>query len=250
VYNINRKAAAAKFAPSLLKLLNYADSHGFLLRATYIVGEHNDAADRLSRLERAGDYQLNPEIFGDICDRLHFYPKVDLFASKQNHLLPTWGGLRAPIKENEAAKFVGNAFNTSWKDMKPLIHPPIPLIFKSLKKFQREATGRAMFIAPDWQGQYWSPLLKELTDRKFVIGPITEDLLIPGSRMKKRMKDNKGTLLPPGNLAVYILRVKKHSRQFIVNQQGDCRIINPEPHSIVDLRVKEEGPLLSTPTGW
>jgi hypothetical protein len=199
------------------------DRHGFTIKATYIVGEHNDSADRVSRLERAGDYQLNPEVFNSICNKLHFYPKVDLSASKQNHLLSNWGGLRAPVKDIEGSTYVGNAFNMEWKNFKPFLHPPIPLIFRTLKKFQREANQRALFVAPDWQGQYWSPLLKELTDRKVVIGPITEDLLMPGSRMRRRIKGDKGTLLPPGNLAIYILRVRKRKGSFhqSSNYQGD-----------------------------
>jgi hypothetical protein len=206
MYNINPKAAGKDLAPSLLRLLNFSDQHDLVLKATYIIGEHNTSADKLSRLKRSGDYQLDPGLFNRACHCLHFYPKVDMFASKQNHLLPHWCGLRAPVRDKQDSTYLGNAFSLNWSsfgDRKLFLHPPIPLIYKVLKKFKQEATSRGMFVAPDWQGQYWSPLLKELTDRKIVIN-IKGDALFPNPRMKKRMKGDKGALLLQRKVAVYI----------------------------------------------
>jgi hypothetical protein len=80
-----------------------------------------------------------------------------------------------------------------------LIHLPIPLILKALSKFEGE--GReAVLIVPDWKGQIWTPLLKKLSVQKLVLGD-AEVVLEKGPDMKK-----KELALPPGNIAMYLLK--------------------------------------------
>jgi hypothetical protein len=47
-----------------------------------------------------------------------------------------------------------NAFNLAEHKVL-LIHPPIPLILKALRKFKREGK-EAVLVVPDWKGQIWT----------------------------------------------------------------------------------------------
>jgi hypothetical protein len=91
-----------------------------------------------------------------------------------------------------------NALYVSWIGMNPLIHPPIPLIYRALQKFSREGK-MGVLITPDWKGQIWSPLLRKMSIRKIVLGP-SRNVLRKGPLMKKR-----NLCLPPGNIAIHLL---------------------------------------------
>jgi hypothetical protein len=71
---------------------------------------------------------------------------------------------------------MGNAMHLIWpSDRVLLIHHPIPLILKALRKFEREGKV-AVVVVPDWKGQIWTPLLKRMSVQKLVLGD-AEDIL-------------------------------------------------------------------------
>jgi hypothetical protein len=106
----------------------------------------------------SGDYQLKEEIFQRIQRMWQCYPKVDLFASKKNRLIQTY----ASVIPRGDPDNVGNALRLNWANTKGLVllHPPIPLLLKVLKKFKEEGKI-AILIAPSWKGQVWSDLLEK-----------------------------------------------------------------------------------------
>jgi hypothetical protein len=179
------------------------------IRATHIPGKVNTVTDSLSRLERSGDYSIKKDILFKAVNQMKIHVNVDLFASTKNHRLLTFCSLRCPpqpTKESNTKLIkkggnpLGNAFHIHWGGgMVPLMHPPIPLIGRTLRKFAEEGkTG--ILIAPDWKGQVWSPLLNKLKRRKILLGESSE-ILVPGPGMKRRDQQ-----LPPGKLAMYLLR--------------------------------------------
>jgi hypothetical protein len=176
---------------------------GLQVKADYIPGEENQIADSLSRLETAGDYSLQPKVFWKAVRRLKLQPNVDLFASEYNHLLPTFGSLR---KNFANPNNLGNAFNISWENMCPLLHPPIPLISRTLDKFKKECR-EGLLIVPNWPGQKYDNLLEPLVVIKQTVG-LSEQILIEGSRMKKCIDahSEKKLTFPPGELVMYRLR--------------------------------------------
>jgi hypothetical protein len=220
MYNINRRAAAPNLAPTLRKLLNLIDRNDLRIRATHIPGSANKTTDALSRLERSGDYSLKKGILEKICPVIGIYPDVDLFASKRNHLLQTYCSLRyqpahkvnpppgliRTRKKGDAGNPLGNAFHLNWKGLTPLIHPPIPLIYRALEKFSNEG-DMSILIAPDWPGQTWNSLLHKLHVKKIVLGD-SEEVLEKGPGMKRRnMK------LPPGKIALFLLKTMQSGRR-------------------------------------
>jgi hypothetical protein len=95
---------------------------------------------------------------------------------------------------------MGNPMYLFWpKNSLLLLHPPIPLILRSLQKFEREGKV-AVLVVPDWKGQIWTPIVKSLCVNKVVLGN-AEDTLVKGTLMKK-----KDLSLPTGNLAMYLLK--------------------------------------------
>jgi hypothetical protein len=69
--------------------------------------------------------------------------------------------LRPSPKAESRNPIMGNAMHLIWpNDRVLLIHPPIPLILRALRKFEKEGCT-AVVVVPDWKGQIWTPLLKE-----------------------------------------------------------------------------------------
>jgi hypothetical protein len=88
---------------------------------------------------------------------------------------------------------MGNAMHLIWpSDRVLLIHPPIPLILKALRKFEKEGST-AVVVVPDRKGQIWTPLLKRMSVQKLILGD-AEFVLEKGPDMKKELS------LPPGNI--------------------------------------------------
>jgi hypothetical protein len=144
----------------------------------------------------SGNFQLKEEIFKRIQRMWRCYPRVDLFASKRNRLIRTYASV-IPLWDPDN---VGNALRLNWKNVKGsvLLHPPIPLLPKVLRKFKEEGKI-AILIAPAWKGQVWSDLLGRMTISTIPLGK-SENALIPGKMMKKRELH-----LTPGNLNAYLI---------------------------------------------
>jgi hypothetical protein len=194
VYNINRKAAAPSLYLYLRRLLDKAEKMNLTLTAVHIPGVENTTTDSLSCLELSGDYQIKKPVILEVLKKLQFRPNVDLFARKSNAILRNFCSLKlAKEKEKERVarmrngkpemSRLGNAFQIKWSKMNPIIHPPIPLIMKSLRKFEEEVKLAAL-IVPDWKGQPWSSLLRKLSIAKVKLGP-SEKVLIKGNLMMK-----------------------------------------------------------------
>jgi hypothetical protein len=134
-----------------------------ILTAIHIPGVENTTTDSLSRLELNGDYQIKKAVIWPVLKKLNFRPDVDLFARISNALLRTFCILKSAKekekeKENRLLKKIpetnrlGNTFQIKWSGMNPIIHSPIPLIMKSLRKFEEEGQ-LSVLIIPDWKGQ-------------------------------------------------------------------------------------------------
>jgi hypothetical protein len=130
VYN---KAAVASLDLDLHHLLKRSENPGI----------ENTTTDSLSRLELSRDYQIRKEVIWLALRKINFHPKVDLFARQSNRLLTSYCSLKK-VRSKKASEVViperrlGNPLPIKWTGLNPLIHPLIPPIFKSLKKFAEE----------------------------------------------------------------------------------------------------------------
>ncbi|KAA6356094.1 MAG: hypothetical protein EZS28_048378, partial [Streblomastix strix] len=100
-----------------------------------------------------------------------------------------------------------DGLSISWENQTPLLHPPIPLLLRTIRKVKEDHVRTAVIIAPKWPGQYWYTELLEITVQMIRLGQ-SEQVLIPGYRMKKKQWS-----LPPGEM--YMFKVS-------YNQVRDC----------------------------
>ncbi|KAA6400650.1 MAG: hypothetical protein EZS28_003828 [Streblomastix strix] len=158
-------------------------------------------ADALSRLSRAGDYQLKEKIFRQTCLQMNLKPTTDLFSQHFNYLLPrfmsTIGGHR---------EIAIDALNQTWKKELSWIHPPIPLLPAVLKKI-REEQIETMIIAPLWPGQIWYTELVNENARSLMLD-WSNEFLEPGiSLIKKNLK------LFPGKICCFLMDRSPEKRE-------------------------------------
>jgi hypothetical protein len=174
------------------------DVLGISIASAHIQGILNTETDKLSRVVRIGDYSLKQYFYLHGLRNLKVIPKLDLFANGEISKCTRFCAL-CPSQKN-GTMFMGNAMHLIWlSNIVLLIHPPIPLILKALRKFEREGK-EAVLIVPDWKGQIWTPLLKKLSVQKLVLRD-AEVVLEKVPDMKK-----KELALPSGNIAMYGLK--------------------------------------------
>ena len=85
-------------------------------------------------------------------------PKVNLFASHQNHQLPCWfSQTRHPLAA------ASNALSQSWTGLSLYAFPPIPLLEKTLIKIREDQVEEVTVIAPSWLRRSWYHILLQMT---------------------------------------------------------------------------------------
>lgn len=143
-------------------LLEEAHRRNLTLKASYLAGVDNTWADALSRGSTTSiNWSLTPACFASIC-RWAGTPQVDLFASRDSHLLPLFLSLteRTPAGGPDAFKVDWNAWGFIY--LFPPPHTQVMLrVMAKLEKFQ----GQALLIAPCWETQPWFPMLLRLQPR-------------------------------------------------------------------------------------
>ena len=139
-----------------LELWAVALDAGVSLTAQHIPGIQNTAADIASRqIETRTEWTLDKKIFQSICQKF-YKPEVDLFASRLNHQVPQYVS-RYP----DPGALAVDAFLQDWSKWTSLIHPPVVLLPRILKKIRADQ-ATALLIAPNWAGQPWFPELLQM----------------------------------------------------------------------------------------
>lgn len=104
-----------------------------------------------------------------------FCPKVDLFASPCNLKIKKYY-----TRDRCSQAIRVDALSNQWNFNKAYAFPPLPIIFKFLRKLQVEAV-EVEVIAPYWPNMPWFPLVIQLSFRDSVALPPRPDLLSRGS---------------------------------------------------------------------
>ncbi|XP_047454133.1 uncharacterized protein LOC125016013 [Mugil cephalus] len=126
------------------------------LRAMYLPGEKNQAADFLSRYKPPpGEWRLHPEVILKIWE-VFGKAEVDLFATEESTHCPLWFSLT-----EESSPLGQDALVHDWPDSLLYAFPPIPLIFPTLQRVLQQG-HRLLLVAPFWPGRTWFPLLSRL----------------------------------------------------------------------------------------
>jgi hypothetical protein len=94
------------------------------IQTVHVPGVINVVADALSRLDRSGDYQINPDLAYLLFNWWDITPTLDLFANQYNRILPRY----VSTDPNDTESIWTGAFNHTWKSEILWIHPPISTI--------------------------------------------------------------------------------------------------------------------------
>jgi hypothetical protein len=194
IYDINKFRAARTLIAPLKEIMNFVWERKIHLQAEHIPGIENVTADKLSRMERSGDYELNQEVLDSALQEMGEKIDIDLFANTRNKKCQ-----RYVTVSRRAGAAARDAFSMEWKPFCPLIHPPIPLILRCLQKIQQEG-GKGIVILPAWKGQVWANLLHRMLVKSLNLG-VSKKVLVPGKMMSRH-----GTELPPGTLLMCLVR--------------------------------------------
>ena len=144
------------------------------MTAQHITGIQNGVADTASReLDSGTEWTLDKQIFQSICQRF-YTSEVDLFASRLTHQVPKYVS-RYP----DPGALAVDAFLQDWSKWSCLIHPPVVLLPRILRKI-REDRATALLIAPNWPGQPWFPeLIQMLVDQPLLLPQFPPLVFLP-----------------------------------------------------------------------
>ena len=141
------------------------------LRAIYVPGVENTAADLLSRSgPLAGEWRLHPEVVSQLWARFG-RASVDLFASHENTHCGLWFSLTG-----QGGPLGLDALSREWPDGLLFAFPPLPLIPQVLHRV-RLGRYRVLLVAPQWPGRHWFPDLLRLVQGSPWPLPTRADLL-------------------------------------------------------------------------
>lgn len=135
-------------------------SLGGWVKAHWIPREENELADMLSKSNiMVWELLLSPWM-ADTLWRKWFTPVLDLFASRQCHLLPRYCSFLP-----DSMAVTRDCFSMSlWPNM-CYAFPPVPLISMTLDKLLRDSVGTAILVVPLWPASLWwmklQPMLLE-----------------------------------------------------------------------------------------
>lgn len=123
----------------------------------FIAGQDNTLADRLSRLNPAYEWKLNPRLF-HLINSVHGPHTIDRFASMLNAQLPRYNSRYAdPFSDG-----VDALGQLNWGRENNFVNPPMRLIPAVLRVVQAQQAW-ATIIAPYWKGAHWMQDLKRLS---------------------------------------------------------------------------------------
>jgi ribonuclease HI len=197
VFGLRRWRGNLKRAPVLREIYNMTKRIDCTIQATYLPGAQNGAADSLSRMGSAGEYYMTTATMQKILTHWNVHLTVDIFASEQTARLDRYC-TRDPKDANAMAI---DGLDIEWTNEVVLLHPPLTLILKTIRKaIQEAATG--ILIVPDWTGQTWYPLLQTISEGVMDLGPY------PTAVQKTAEMISRGWRLPPGNAHAHILGTK------------------------------------------
>ncbi|KAA6384808.1 MAG: hypothetical protein EZS28_019666 [Streblomastix strix] len=120
-------------AISLLKLTDriqeVAENFELQIHAFHIYGKENTIPESLSRLVTSGDYSLNQVILHEAIVKFRIRPSFNMFSNRRNRKFRRFVSLS---QDKWAVAY--DYLSISWQLEVPYLHPPIPLIQKTLNK--------------------------------------------------------------------------------------------------------------------
>ncbi|KAA6391837.1 MAG: hypothetical protein EZS28_012637 [Streblomastix strix] len=196
IANIYRKNAVPALSAPVRRILEISEVNQVQLLPINLQSIQNQTVDSLSRLESAGDYQLNDKAWQ--FPRLNFqrFLKVDTFSTIHNHRLPSY--IVPTFNKNASGT---DAFLQLWQNQSHLIRTPITMLLRFVYKIMMQMSSE-MVIFPDQVRYPWYSDLERLLSKKIYLGLCTNNL-----KHGRRMKRQK-TKHPPRNIVAWQIKTQ------------------------------------------
>jgi hypothetical protein len=156
------------------------ESANAFAHATYIPSRDNPA-DSLSRImtrKQASlldtEWQLNADVFKEVCREFRVNPSVDWFASGENSQLSRFVSF-----EYDPLAWKTDAFLQSWSGHPGYFFPPFCVISRVLQKIRIDKPKASILIHPRWPSQPWWPDLIQARTRFVQLPPSSVCLRLP-----------------------------------------------------------------------
>lgn len=163
---LNRKGSARSRPLNswTISILSLLQRHNWDLSVFHIAGVRNILADALSRRAPvSSEWSLDSSSFHQICARVGI-PEVDLFATCENHKVPTYV---SPVPDQRAIAV--DAFTLDWGQWSLIyLFPPVRMLLRTLNILE-SYRGTAVLVTPLWPGQPWFPLAQARARDNFVL---------------------------------------------------------------------------------
>ena len=156
---------------------SWCKDKGIWLSAAHIPGHENYIADYKSRhFQDNKELSLNFSAFLSLT-RLFYFPEIDLFASRLNHVVPKFVSYKP-----EPGVWATDAFSLNWHSLQFYAFPPFSIIGKVLEKIKQDE-ARGILIVPLWSTQTWFPIAMSIIVSRPILLKEKGDLLyLPGKR--------------------------------------------------------------------
>jgi ribonuclease HI len=193
-FNIRRWRGVQTRIPALRQLWNLCVGMEWTLIPQHLPGSANGEADALSRMGGSSEFYLTMQARDRVFRMMSPRPTLDVFASRATHVLRRYSTLDR--SDGEALAIDG--LQVDWRDEVLWLHPPLNLILTTLTRVQQTGAKGAILV-PDWKGQPWYPLLRQLSKESVTLGPYCETMILTPEMQQRDWR------LPPGNAQVHFL---------------------------------------------
>ena len=130
-------------------------SRGSWVTAHWIPREENGLSDMLSKTRmEVWEFGLHPQVATFLWS-MFFTPTMDLFASREFHLLPYYSSW---YPDREAA--ARDAFSFTWPE-RAFAFPPVPLLDMVLRKVEEDRVT-VLLVVPNWTNALWRQTLEKM----------------------------------------------------------------------------------------
>ncbi|KAA6381327.1 MAG: hypothetical protein EZS28_023145 [Streblomastix strix] len=231
-FSIAKAKAKYHLRKAIDLILQIEEENGWTLTIRHIAGKQNKEADALSRLSMAGDYAIRKEVLEEVLKDWQVGITVDLFAARNNAKHSRYYTLGKDKKAEGR-----DSMRVSQEEEFALIHPPIPIISRVIRKIIEEK-ARGIMIVPNWPGQIWWTDLKEITVREKELGE-SERVLEIGSKMRKR-----NLKVPPGRMLALEVNGDKMEQNYfeMLQKPPDYQEMQLDPQQIIGMEVGGDTP--------
>ena len=178
-----------------LRFWDIVQERRLLIHCNYVRTAENPADIESRKFLDRWDFQLDKDLFTEMCQSLEFSVNRDLFASRNCHQVR-----RFVTKLPTAGAEATDALSVKWSD-NDYLFPPVPLIGKCLQKIVLDKC-RVLLVCPAWgTNMYWTHVQRLMVQRPFVLPHVRECLRDPATGQPPTLKLNplRGFLLDGRN---------------------------------------------------